>query len=94
MELEAVGNVLAENAQFAARGHRLSYSEEKDQIILRGDSRSAAELFQEDEKGGPRKEFKGAELWYWLKLQNAWVNGVESFGSSFLQGPKKKPAGK
>ncbi|MBI3838512.1 MAG: hypothetical protein HY288_11345 [Planctomycetia bacterium] len=94
MELEAIGNVRAENGQFTARGDRLSYSEEKDQIILRGDGRSAAELFQEDETGGERKEFKVAEVWYWLKLQNAWINGVESFGTNFLQAPKKKPAGK
>src|SRR4029077_13989031 len=59
IELEAIGNVLAENSQFTARGDRLSYSEEKDQVILRGDARSPAELFQEDENGGPRKEFKG-----------------------------------
>jgi hypothetical protein len=94
MELEAIGNVLAENSQFTARGDRLSYSEEKDQVILRGDVRSPAELFQEDENGGPRKEFKGGELKYWLKLQNVLVNGVQSFGSSFLQAPKKKPASK
>ena len=33
-ELEAQGNVVAEGAAFTARGDRLTYSEEKDQIVL------------------------------------------------------------
>ena len=94
MELEAIGNVQAENVQFNARGDHLTYSEEKDQLILRGDAHSDAELFQEDEDGGPRKEFRGRELMYWFKLQNVLVNGLQSIGSNFLQAPKKKPAGK
>ena len=41
-----------------------------------------------------RREFRGNELKYWLQLQNVLINGVESFGSSFLQAPKKKAEGK
>ena len=36
-ELHGRGNVVAEGSQFTARGDQLTYSEEKDELVLRGD---------------------------------------------------------
>lgn len=89
-ELEALGNVVGEGAAFTARGERLTFSEEKDQLILRGDGLSPAEIFQEDASGGPRRETSANELTYWLGLQRALVTGFKSIEAD-LPGPPRKP---
>lgn len=89
-ELEALGNVVAEGAAFTARGERLTYSEEKNQIVLRGDGLSPAEFFQEDASGGPRRESSANELTYWLGLQRALVTGIKSFEGA-LPAPPRRP---
>ena len=46
-------------AAFTARGERLTYSQEKDQLVLRGDGLSPAEFFQEDASGRPPPRILG-----------------------------------
>lgn len=46
-----------------------TYSEEKDQIVLRGDGYSPAEVFQDQPGGGQRHETAANELTYWPTLQ-------------------------
>ena len=89
-ELEALGNVVGEGAAFTARGERLTFSEEKDQLVLRGDGFSPAEFFQEDASGGPRRESSANELTYWFGLQRVLVTGFKSFEAA-LPGPPQKP---
>jgi len=43
-ELVAIGNVVAEGAQFVALGHRVTYTQDKDQMVLEGDGRSPAQI--------------------------------------------------
>jgi len=78
-EVEAVGNVVGEGAKFTARGARLTYSEEKDQLILSGDALSDAQLFQDVAGGGPRRESKAKALKYWFGLHRAEITGAQSF---------------
>lgn len=94
VELEARGNVVGEGTGFTARGDRLTYSQEKDQLVLRGDGLSPAEFFQEDASGGPRRESTANELTYWLGLQRLLVTGFKSFGVDMPNPPKKKTDGK
>jgi hypothetical protein len=94
-ELEALGNVVAEGTGFTARGDRLTYAEEKDQIVLRGDGLTEAEFFQEDVGGGPRRESTANELTYWLGAQRLLVTGFKSFSAPVPNNqPQKKPAAK
>ncbi len=93
-ELEAQGNVVGEGSGFTARGERLTYSEEKNQIVLRGDGLSPAEFFQEDAAGGTRRESTANELTYWVGLQRVLVTGFKSFGVDVPSNASKKPAGK
>lgn len=55
IELEANGNVIAENSTFTARGNRVTYSQVKDWLILEGNGYAPAELtFQEYIGAAPR----------------------------------------
>ena len=89
-ELEALGNVVGEGSSFTARGERLTYSEEKAQIVLRGDGLSPAEIFQEDASGGPRRESSANELTYWLGMQRALATGIKGFELG-VPGPPRSP---
>ena len=51
VELVADGNTVVEGTTFTARGSRITYSEAKDLLILKGDGRSDAELFQQPQPG-------------------------------------------
>jgi hypothetical protein len=85
-ELKAQGNVVAEGSQFTARGDQLTYSEEKDELVLRGDELTQAEFFQDDPADGSRRESRAHELRYWFTLQRVGVTSFQSFDMSM---PKK-----
>lgn len=87
-EIKASGNVLAEGSQFTARGDQLTYSEEKEQLVLRGDGYSPAEFFQDDPKGGQRRESKAQEITYWVALARVQVAGFQAFDAIV---PGKQP---
>ena len=61
IKFQAGENVIAEGATFLARCARLSYSQDKDQMILEGDGQSDAELYKQEREGGAVQSFKGAE---------------------------------
>jgi hypothetical protein len=87
VELEAQGNVVGEGTSFTARGDRLTYSQEKDQLILRGDGLSPAEFFQDDRASGTRRESTANELTYWIGLQRLLVTGFKSFDLNMPRPP-------
>ena len=80
--------MVAEGAQFTARGDQLTYSEQKDELVLRGDGFSPAEFFQDDPATGSRREQKANELHYWFTLQRLGVTGIQSFD---MTAPKSAP---
>jgi hypothetical protein len=88
-ELDAQGNIVAEGSGYTARGDRLTYSEEKDQIVLRGDGYSPAEIFQDQPGGGQRRETAANELTYWPTLQMVRVGGIKAIGFDAPKPPKK-----
>lgn len=88
-ELDAQGNIVAEGSGYTARGDRLTYSEEKDQIVLRGDGYSPAEVFQDQPGGGQRRETAANELTYWPTLQMVRVSGIKAMGGDIAKPPKK-----
>jgi lipopolysaccharide export system protein LptA len=87
-ELKAAGNVVAEGSQFTARGDHLTYSEEKDQLLLRGDGLSPAEFFQDNPADGSRRASRADELTYWFTLQRVQVTSFQSFD---MQVPNNSP---
>ncbi len=88
LELDASGGVFAEGQRFAALGDRLTYAEEKDQFILRGDP---AELYLENESGGPRNETRVNKVSYWFTRHYISVSGAQSFNLELPGNPQRKP---
>ncbi len=93
-ELQAQGNVVATGTRFTAQGDRLNYSEEKDEVVLRGDGLSPAEVFREDPNGGARQESRANELSYWFTLHRVAVSGAHSFDGGIPSKPGKEKPGK
>lgn len=85
-ELDASGGVVAEGQRFTALGDRLTFSEEKDRLILRGDP---AEMFLENESGGPRNETRANEVGYWFKRQYVSASGAELLGLALPANARK-----
>jgi hypothetical protein len=89
-ELAAQGNVLAQGAQFVALGHRVTYSQDKDQLALEGDGRSAAEISYTAIAGGRRNEAKANKIVYAIGLQHVIFSGAQALGVDVLQ-PRPNP---
>ena len=77
-ELVAIGNVLAEGAQFAALGHRVTYTQDKDQMILEGDGRSPAEVSYSAIEGGRRNEARADKIIYAVGMRHIIFSGAHS----------------
>ena len=69
VELEALGNTVAEGTTFTARGHRITYGEAKDMLVLEGDGRSYAELFRQLKVGTPPSRVAARKILYWPKTK-------------------------
>jgi lipopolysaccharide export system protein LptA len=69
IEVEALGNAVAEgqNGVYTARAHRVTFSQAKELLILEGDGRTDAELFIQEQPGGPRKNWAAQKIYYWRK---------------------------
>ncbi len=65
IELEALDNVQIEGNQFTARGQRLSYTQDKDLIILEGDERLDARLWRQSRPGAPVSQLAARKIYYW-----------------------------
>jgi hypothetical protein len=86
-ELDATGGVLAEGQRFTAQGKQLTYAEEKDLVILRGDP---AEMYLEDSRLSERIEHRADEVRYWLKLNRAVVSRARDINLSLPPGTQQK----
>ena len=89
VELEALGNAVAENTTFPALGNRITYAEAKDLLILEGDGLSDAELWRQLRAGDPASKFAAKKIWYWPKTNHLSVDGARSLEISQLPGGSK-----
>jgi lipopolysaccharide export system protein LptA len=93
MEFEALGNTVVEGGgKFTARGHRITYAEAKDQLILEGDGRTDATLFYQEQIGGLSSKQSARKILYWPKTNKYWIEGVRSLEVNQI--PLLKPAAK
>ena len=91
LELTALDNVVAEGTDFLARCARLTYTQAKELLILEGDGRSDAELYQQ--KGGEGTDaspLKAQKILYFRKTGQAKVEGLHSLETN--QAPSKPAA--
>lgn len=78
VELEAQGNAEVERSTFNARAARITYAQAKDLLILEGDGRSDAELFHQQQVGGPTPKFAARKILYWPKTGRVNSEGARS----------------
>ncbi|MEN6404988.1 MAG: hypothetical protein ABFC77_00800 [Thermoguttaceae bacterium] len=81
IELAATGNAVAESSVYTARAQRITYEEAKDLLVLDGDGRNPAELFQQTQPGVPPEHVVMQKILYWRK-----TGQVKSVGVQSLQG--------
>ena len=86
-ELDASGNVLAEGQKFTAQGDKLTYAEEKDQLVLKGEP---AEMFVENPNGGPRQETRAKEVRYWFARHYVQVTGAQLLNLGVPNQPRRE----
>ena len=55
---------------YKALGSRITYAQAKDVLILEGDGRSPAELFQQKQAGAAAKRFTAQKILYWRKTKD------------------------
>jgi len=85
-ELEAGGNVVVESTDFTARAIRMTYAEAKGQLVLEGDGRTDAELFRQQQTGGPTSKFAARKIFYWPKTKKLKIDDGRSLQLSGLGG--------
>lgn len=88
LELHARGNVVLQGAAegkgiFTAYASSTSYSQSKEEVVLEGDNRSPATLYQQDRPGDPRRASQAQKLTYWpatgrVKIDNFQHGGARS----------------
>ncbi len=80
IEVEALGNAVVEgqNGVYTARAYRITYSQAKELLILEGDGRTDAELFIQEQPGGPRKHWPAQKIYYWLKTGRVKIERIRS----------------
>jgi lipopolysaccharide export system protein LptA len=64
-ELEAQGSTVVEGQSFTARGHRISYAQAKDLLVLEGDGRADARLFHQARPGAPTANWAARKIMFW-----------------------------
>jgi len=83
-ELEAGGNVVVESTDFTARAIRMTYAEAKGQLVLEGNGRADAELFRQQQTGGPTSKFAARKIFYWPKTKKLKIDDGRSLQLSGL----------
>jgi len=78
LEFEALGNTVVENAAYTARGHRITYTEAKDLLVLEGDGRNDAELFRQILPGAAASRAAAQRILYWPKTNRLKVEDARS----------------
>lgn len=84
LEVETLGNTVAEGDAFTARAHRMTYSEGKDQLVLQGTSTLDAELFRQQKAGGPVSRLLAREIRFWPGANKVEFDGLRTVDSGDL----------
>ena len=86
IELEATGNTLVESRQYTARANRLTYTEAKDLLVLEGDGRTDAQLYRQQQIGGPTSQATAGRIFFWPGTNRLKVDGARSLELSQFGG--------
>ncbi len=74
-ELEASGNVTAENGTFLARAARITYNQAKEWLILEGNGYAPAELSFQEYVGAPPTTRAASKISFWPETKRVEIDG-------------------
>ena len=78
MELVAQDNVSVRGSMFNAWGHRMTYDQAKDLLILEGTGRADAELFYQERKGAAPQHAQMGKIRYRPSTSQIWIDDQRS----------------
>ena len=82
MELEAADNVVVEGRMsagyFTARSVRMTFAEDKGLLVLEGNGHTPAELFRQQQIGGPQSRLAAGRIMYWPKTNRFMFNDPQA----------------
>jgi len=90
IEMEASGRTLVEGHTFTARAERISYTTDKEQLVLQGDGRNDAELWYQQVKGGQYSYTAATKIMYWRGKNEIMFEGQRVLDLQQLS--KQRPA--
>jgi hypothetical protein len=67
---------VVEGKTFTARGHRVTYSEAKDLLVLEGDGRTDAQLFQQARPGASTSQTAARKIMFWPKTRRVQIDDI------------------
>jgi hypothetical protein len=90
VELTAWGNTVVESARFWSRSHRITYVQAKDLLVLEGDGRSDAQLWRQEQVGGPRSRAAARKILYWRSTNQLEIDDARYFDWTRSPGPARR----
>jgi hypothetical protein len=99
LNLKAEGNAVVEGQRpegdlFRAWANELTYAQEKDLIMLKGDGRSDAQLFRQVRASAPLSKTVARTILYWPSTRRVEVNDVHYLDFSQFGAPPATPPAK
>jgi hypothetical protein len=91
IEMEAIGSTMVEGKSFTARGDRISYTTDKEQLVLQGDGRNDAELWHQQVKGGQYSYTAATKIMYWRGKNEVVFEGGKVLDLQQLGKPPPSP---
>ena len=76
---DATGKTVVENAGYTAHASRITYSQEKEMLVLEGQGKNDARLYRQERIGAKAAEVVAQKILFWPK-----TNSVKSEGARFL----------
>lgn len=80
-QLDAAGNVRVEGQMYSARSESLTFDQEKDLLILKGNMRTAASLSRQERIGGPATQVMASRIMFWPKTNRTSLDGVQQLNA-------------
>lgn len=80
-QLDAGGNVRVEGQTYSARSDVLTFDQEKDLLILKGNGRTDASLSRQERIGGPASQVLAGRIMFWPKSNRTQLGDVRQLNA-------------
>ncbi|HEY2841108.1 MAG TPA: hypothetical protein VGJ26_18275, partial [Pirellulales bacterium] len=81
-QLDAAGNVRVEGQTYSARSETMTFDQEKDLLILKGNMRTPATLSRQEQIGGNSSNVLANRIMFWPKTNRTSLDGVQQLNAN------------